>query len=258
MTGRAAAGAAPPSPDGGVRAEAHLVAVTLVVLGASWGGLRALEVRAERAAGGVRRAGRRRPAPPGRRRELLAGLLDAHTALDVRDARDGDAPRRGPGVLVAPAGYHVLVEGDHFALSREAEVRFSRPSIDVRLESAADALGPGVVGVVLTGDNDDGAAGWPGVRARAAGYAIVQDPATARRARMPAAALAAGAAADVAELPEIAALLVALVGAARTGAMADRPPSCWSTTGPRTCSRCGRCSSRCRAACVAAPPARRP
>ena len=70
----------------------------------------------------------------------------------------------GAGVLVAPAGYHVLVEPHHFELSTEAEVRFSRPSIDVTLESAADALGPELAGVVLTGANDDDAVGLAAVR----------------------------------------------------------------------------------------------
>jgi len=74
----------------------------------------------------------------------------------------------------------------------------------VTLESAADALGPELVGVVLTGANDDGAVGLAAVRARG-GFAIVQNPATAMVATMPEAAR--GSAQVVAELPEIAALL---------------------------------------------------
>ena len=145
-------------------AEPHLVAVTLVVLGASWGGLRALEVvlsglPAEFGAPVVV-AQHRQPGA----RELLAGLLDAHTALDVRDARDHDALVAGR-VLVAPADRHLRVEGDHVELSREAEVRHSRPSIDVLFESAARTHGRGTVGVVLTGANEDGARGLQAVRA---------------------------------------------------------------------------------------------
>lgn len=190
-------------------AEPHLVAVTLVVIGASWGGLRALEavlgglpatfgapvvVAQHRQAGG---------------RELLAGLLDAHTALDVREARDKDVLRPGV-VLLAPADYHLLVEGDHVELSCEAEVRHSRPSIDVLFESAARTHGPGVVGVVLTGANDDGALGLQAVRARG-GHAVVQDPAEAESPRMPAAALALAGADDVLALADVAPRLVALV-----------------------------------------------
>jgi two-component system chemotaxis response regulator CheB len=194
-----------------VSAEAHLVAVTLVALGASWGGLRALEavlsglpagfgapvvVAQHRQAGG---------------RELLAGLLDAHTALDVRDARDGDALVAG-GVLVAPADHHLLVAGDHVELSREPEVRHSRPSIDVLFASAARTHGAGTVGVVLTGANDDGARGLQAVRA-GGGHAIVQDPSDAEAPRMPAAALARAGADDLLALADVGPRLVALVGA---------------------------------------------
>ena len=187
------------------------MAVTLVVLGASWGGLRALEV----VLGGLP-AGFGAPVVVAQHRqagarELLAGLLDAHTALDVRDARDGDALVAGR-VLVAPADHHLLVEGDHVALSREAEVRHSRPSIDVLLESAARTHGRGAVGVVLTGANDDGARGLQAVRA-AGGHAIVQDPADAEAPAMPAAALARAGADDLLALADVAPRLVALVGA---------------------------------------------
>src|SRR3954447_10202099 len=157
----------------------------LIVIGASWGGLHAVgeilaglpadfrvtvlvvQHRAEDA------------------QDLLAGLLDRRGPLPVREVED-KAPLLGPGVLVAPQGYHVLVERDHFALSTEAQVRFSRPSIDVALETAADALGPAVVGVVLTGANDDGAVGLAAVRRRG-GVAVVQDPDSAERSAMPAA-----------------------------------------------------------------------
>lgn len=175
----------------------------LIVIGASWGGLHAVgEILA-----GLPADFRPTVLVVQHRAEdsddLLAGLLDRRGPLSVREVEDKD-PISGAGVLVAPAGYHVLVEPDHFELSTEAEVRFSRPSIDVTLESAADALGPELVGVVLTGANDDGAVGLAAVRARG-GFAIVQNPATAMVATMPQAAR--GSAQVVAELPEIAALL---------------------------------------------------
>src|SRR3954447_13848762 len=180
----------------------------LIVIGASWGGLDAVgqilsglperfpapvlvvQHRAEDAA------------------DLLAALLDRAGPLPVAEAED-KAPLPWHGVLVAPPGYHVLVERDHLALSTEAQVRFSRPSIDVALETAADALGAGVTGVVLTGDNDDGAEGLAAVR-RAGGTAIVQDPETALRPTMPEAARAAAHPQVVAELSEIAPLLTRL------------------------------------------------
>ena len=175
----------------------------LIVIGASWGGLHAVgEILA-----GLPADFRPTVLIVQHRAQdsddLLAGLLDRRGPLSVREVEDKD-PLSGAGVLVAPAGYHVLVEPDHFELSTEAEVRFSRPSIDVTLESAADALGPELVGVVLTGANDDGAVGLAAVRRRG-GFAIVQNPATAMVATMPEAAR--GSAQVVAELPEIAALL---------------------------------------------------
>jgi two-component system chemotaxis response regulator CheB len=180
----------------------------LVVIGASWGGLHAVgEVLAGLPADF--------PAPVlavlhrgERSGDLLAGLLANRGALPVVDAED-KAPLAAGCVRVAPPGYHVLVERGHVALSTEAEVRYSRPSIDVALESAADAYGPALAGVVLTGANDNGAAGLTAVRRRG-GTAIVQDPDTAERPAMPAAARAAASPQFVAPLREIAPLLVRL------------------------------------------------
>ena len=109
-------------------------------------------------------------------------------------------------VYLAPRDYHLLVERGHFALSTEAPVYFARPSIDVLFESAADAYGEGVVGVVLTGANGDGARGLARIKA-AGGLAVVQEPATARAPEMPSAAIEAADVDRVLPLPEIAAFL---------------------------------------------------
>lgn len=182
----------------------------LIVIGASWGGLHAVgEVLAGLPADfepTVLVVQHRAADSDG----LLATLLGRRCALPVREVEDKD-PLAGAGVLLAPGGYHVLVEPDHFELSTEAEVHFSRPSIDVALESAADALGSDLVGVVLTGANDDGAAGLAAVRRRG-GYAIVQNPDTALASAMPAAARSS--ANIVVELAEIAPLLTKLGAAA--------------------------------------------
>lgn len=138
---------------------------------------------------------------------LLAGLLAGVSRMEVCEAED-KAELLAGRVLVAPAGYHVLVERGHVSLSTEAEVGYSRPSIDVALETAADAYGPEAVGVVLTGANDDGAQGLAALRRRG-GTAIVQDPATAERASMPAAAIAAAQPQWVLGLEQIPARLVA-------------------------------------------------
>jgi len=180
----------------------------LIVIGASWGGLHAV---GEILAGlpgdfGVTVLVVQHRAEDGE--DLLAGLLDRRGPLPVREV-DDKQPLDAGGVLIAPAGYHVLVEDDHFSLSTDARVRFSRPSIDVALETAADALGPALIGVVLTGANDDGAAGLTAVRRRG-GIAVVQNPETAEQPEMPAAARAAASPQVVAELAEIAPLLVRL------------------------------------------------
>ena len=105
----------------------------------------------------------------------------------MREAEDKD-PIAAPGVYLAPPDYHLLLEPGRLALSTDEIVNFSRPSIDVLFESAADAYGEAVVAVLLTGANSDGARGLGRVRA-AGGYAIVQDPATAESKEMPAAAV---------------------------------------------------------------------
>src|SRR3954469_14617873 len=172
----------------------------LIVIGASWGGLHAVgEILAGLPADfGVTVLVVQHRAEDAE--DLLAGLLDRRGPLAVREVEDKQ-PIRGAGVLVAPSGYHVLVERDHFELSTEAQVRFSRPSIDVALETAADALGAAVVGIVLTGANDDGAEGLAAAGARG-GVAIVQDPDSAEQPTMPAAALAAARPQVVAELAD--------------------------------------------------------
>jgi two-component system chemotaxis response regulator CheB len=187
--------------------------VAIVVVGASWGGLHALE----RLLGALPR-GFGAPIAVAQHRqadgdELLAGLLDARTALEVCEAED-KAELRAGCVQLAPAGYHLLVDDGHLALSVDAAVRYSRPSIDVLFDSAARWYGPRAVGVVLTGANDDGARGLATLRERG-GYAIVQDPADAEVAQMPQAALERAGADAILTLDEIAPALVALVNGGR-------------------------------------------
>ena len=101
------------------------------------------------------------------------------------------APLAAGTVYFAPPGYHLLVEADRsFSLSCDPPVLFSRPSINLMMESCADAYGPGLVGIVLTGANEDGAQGLARVKARG-GLAVVQDPADALHPAMPRAAIAA-------------------------------------------------------------------
>ena len=121
---------------------------------------------------------------------LLADVLGARCALSVREADDKEPVERG--VYLASPDYHLLVEASRcFSLSVDEHVHFSRPSIDVLFESAAAVYGATLVGVLLSGANDDGARGLARVRA-VGGITIVQDPATALVATMPESALALG------------------------------------------------------------------
>jgi two-component system chemotaxis response regulator CheB len=180
----------------------------VVVVGASWGGLRALERLFGALPGdfGLPIAVVQHRGADGR--PLLCDLLSVHSRLPVRESEDKDALAPGR-VLVAPAGYHLLVEQDHVALSVEHPVHFSRPSVDLLFESAAAAHGRAAIGVVLTGSNADGAAGLRFLRRRG-GFAIVQDPDDAERSEMPAAALAEAGADAVVPLAGVAPLLVRL------------------------------------------------
>jgi two-component system, chemotaxis family, protein-glutamate methylesterase/glutaminase len=112
-------------------------------------------------------------------------------------------------VYLAPADYHLLVERGVFHLSVDGAVAHSRPSIDVLFESAADAYGGGLVGVVLTGANADGARGAKRIKSRG-GMLIVQDPATAEAPAMPKAAIDAARVDRILPLERIGPFLVEL------------------------------------------------
>lgn len=143
---------------------------------------------------------------------VLEQILVRGTGWPVAQVEDKTALTAGR-VHVAPADYHLLVEPGQLTLSTEAPVNHSRPSLDVTFTSAAEAYGPAVVAVVLSGANADGAAGAADI-AHAGGTVLVQDPATAESPRMPKAAIAAGVAHLVAPVEELATWLVAVVGGA--------------------------------------------
>jgi two-component system chemotaxis response regulator CheB len=165
-------------------------AYELVVMGASWGGLAALE----RVLGGLPRdfdipiaVAQHRSADGGS--TSLARLLASHSRLPVTDVEDKQPIERGR-VYLAPPDYHLYVDEDGFALSVDDAVLYSRPSIDVLFESAADHYRERLVAVVLTGANEDGAHGIAAVK-RLGGYTIVQNPVEAERSEMPRAAMRA-------------------------------------------------------------------
>ena len=188
--------------------------VAAVVIGASWGGLAALT-------GVLSLLPRDYPLPiavvqhRGREaHETLASVLQVKCELAIREAED-KMPFVAPGVYLAPADYHLLLErGDeaHLALSTEEPVGFSRPSIDVLFDSAAAMYGRHLLGLVLTGANRDGSVGLARIHA-AGGTSWVQDPATAESPSMPDAALASVPSALVLALDAIGPALVRLVHA---------------------------------------------
>ena len=166
--------------------DAPGVGYDVVVVGTSWGGLAALRTLV-----GVLPASFRMAVTLVQHRHkdsdhVLRALLQECSPLVVCEVED-KMPLEEGHIYVAPPDYHTLIEPGHFALSTEAPVRFSRPSIDVTFNSAADAYGHRVVGVVLTGANKDGASGLLRI-SELGGLAIIQDPKTAESPTMPSAA----------------------------------------------------------------------
>ncbi len=140
---------------------------------------------------------------PADKKSTLADLFAARCAIAVKEAEDKEPVRPGT-VYFAPADYHLLVEPDFsLSLSSDEPVLYSRPAIDVLFESAADAYGTSLTGVVLTGGSSDGAHGLRAV-VDAGGTALVQTPESADGATMPRAALAACPEARALSLEEIA------------------------------------------------------
>jgi two-component system, chemotaxis family, protein-glutamate methylesterase/glutaminase len=148
----------------------------------------------------------------------LARVLGVRCALPVKEAEDKE-PIAGATVYLAPPNYHLLVEQRRcFSLSVDDPVLFYRPAIDVLFESAADAFGPGLVGVLLSGGSEDGARGIAQIH-RNGGLTVVQAPSTAAVPTMPNAALRLATADHVLPLADIGPFLASLSSAspARVG-----------------------------------------
>ena len=125
---------------------------------------------------------------PPDKNSILAELLDAKCPLTVSEANDKE-PLEAGHVYIAPPDYHLLTEKDRsLSLSSEEEIMYSRPSIDVLFETAADAYGPALIGVVFSGANEDGAKGAKAIT-KAGGMVLVQDPDSAGSSIMPQSAL---------------------------------------------------------------------
>jgi two-component system chemotaxis response regulator CheB len=162
----------------------------LVCIGASWGGLQAVgqvlrDLPAELDLPIAIAQHRHRDSQA----ETLAELLQTKTDRPVLDVED-KMPIASGHVYIAPPNYHLLVERGSFALSVDEHIQYARPSIDVLFETAAHAYGAGVIGIILTGANADGALGLARIK-KAGGVALIQDPLGAARRTMPDAAIAA-------------------------------------------------------------------
>lgn len=118
----------------------------------------------------------------------MTTMLNMASSIKVKEADEKEAVVPGT-VYVAPPDYHMMVEADKtISLSVDNKVNYSRPSIDVLFETAADTYGEQLIGIVLTGANADGAAGLRAVK-DAGGYTIVQEPEDAESPVMPVAAI---------------------------------------------------------------------
>jgi two-component system, chemotaxis family, protein-glutamate methylesterase/glutaminase len=184
------------------------VAPEVVAIGASLGGLTAIQI----ILGGLPASFRcpivltqhRKAEVDGR----LVELLNGYSTLPVVEPDDKEPILPGQ-VYLAPPNYHLIIERGFFSLSLDPPVWFARPSIDVLFESVADSYGPKAIAVMLTGSNQDGAAGAHAVK-MAGGYVLVQDPDTARAPTAPRAVLARTVVDEILPLEGIAARLTAL------------------------------------------------
>lgn len=178
-------------------------AETVVVIGASLGGVKALKqilpALPAGYAGAVAVVQHRGPESG----DAFARLLDRSCTLPVSEPDDWQEIERGH-VYVAPPDYHLMIERGRFALSVDAPVHHVRPSIDVLFETAGRAYGQRLTAMLLTAANEDGARGIEDVR-RYGGFTIVQNPDEAESPIAVQAALSRGPVHRVWTLQEIAA-----------------------------------------------------
>jgi two-component system, chemotaxis family, protein-glutamate methylesterase/glutaminase len=189
--------------------------VDAVVIGASAGGIEALTALFFALSPGLRPPVFIVLHLPRDRPSVLAEIFERKCAVPVREAEDKETVAPGT-VYFAPADYHLLVDrGPQISLSADDPVHHSRPSIDVLFESAAEIYGERLLGIILTGANEDGASGLAAIH-DAGGVTVVQSPQTARAPHMVLSALKLRPADWVLPLDEIAEMLRTLNAAAVT------------------------------------------
>ncbi len=148
---------------------------------------------------------------PDRRDNYLIEYLNRLVRLQVKEADEKESIDTG-SVYIAPADYHLMIENDRtFSLCVDEKVQYARPSIDVLFESASEVYDSGLIGVILTGANADGAIGLKKIKENG-GLAIVQDPETADSTMMPRSAIEACEVDHVLPLVEIGDFLMKIAG----------------------------------------------
>ncbi len=149
----------------------------------------------------------------------LPQILTRSGALPAGHPVPGEPIRKGR-IYVAPPDLHLLVGNGRLLLERGPRENRHRPAVDALFRSAAQSYGRRVVGVLLTGNLDDGTAGLLAIKERG-GLAVVQDPEEADYPGMPRSAIANVEVDHIVRLAEIPPLLVRLVGEA----VSDEPPA---------------------------------
>ena len=120
---------------------------------------------------------------------MLPQLLGARCQWKTAHAQHGESPRAG-AIYVAPPDHHLLLDAQRMQLTRGPKENHARPAIDPLFRSAALSWGRCVIGVILTGQLDDGSAGLQAIK-ECGGITVVQNPLTAAQPGMPRAAMAA-------------------------------------------------------------------
>ena len=180
--------------------------IDAVAIGASAGGIQALSVILPALSASMRASFFIVLHLPRDKRSVLAQIFARRCAMPVREAEDKEPVAAGT-VYVAPSNYHLLIDrGPQLSLSADDPVHHSRPSIDVLFESAAEVYGDRLLGMILSGANEDGAQGLATIK-DAGGLTVVQKPETAQAPLMALSALALRPADWVLPLEQIGALL---------------------------------------------------
>ena len=119
---------------------------------------------------------------------LLSDLLSSKTKLSVKEVEEKEE-LKARTIYIAPSDYHLLIEKDYtFSLDYSEKINYSRPSIDVTFQSAAEVFADKLACILLSGSNADGVNGLLVVK-RYGGKVAVQEPSSAQVDYMPSQAI---------------------------------------------------------------------